>query len=66
MVLRTCRAMLRDTHDAHDAFQATFLVLVRRAGSLWVRDGVYQCSKQVLPASVKLFSKDLPASMPGP
>ena len=40
MVLRTCRAILRDTHDAHDAFQATFLVLVRRAGSLWVRDSL--------------------------
>jgi RNA polymerase sigma factor (sigma-70 family) len=40
MVLRTCRAVLRDPHDAHDAFQATFLVLVRRAGSLWVRDSL--------------------------
>jgi RNA polymerase sigma factor (sigma-70 family) len=40
MVLRVCRAVLRDAHDAHDAFQATFLVLVRRAGSLWVRDSL--------------------------
>jgi RNA polymerase sigma factor (sigma-70 family) len=40
MVLRTCRSILRDPHDAHDAFQATFLVLVRRAGSLWVRDSL--------------------------
>jgi RNA polymerase sigma factor (sigma-70 family) len=35
MVLRVCREVLRDEHEAHDAFQATFLVLVRRAGSLW-------------------------------
>ena len=30
MVLRTCRGILRDDHEAMDAFQATFLVLVRR------------------------------------
>lgn len=37
MVLRACRAVLRDAHAAEDAFQATFLVLARRGGSLWVR-----------------------------
>ena len=40
MVLRTCRAVLHDEHDAQDAFQATFLVLARRGGSLWVRHSV--------------------------
>ncbi len=40
MVLRTCRSILRDEHAVEDAFQATFLVLVRRAGSLWVRDSL--------------------------
>jgi len=40
MVLRACRAALKDEHDAHDAFQATFLVLARRARSLWVRDSL--------------------------
>ena len=34
MVLRVCRRVLRDPHEAHDAYQATFLVLARRAGSI--------------------------------
>jgi RNA polymerase sigma factor (sigma-70 family) len=40
MVLRVCRGVLGDSHDVHDTFQATFLVLVRKAGSLWVRDSL--------------------------
>jgi HlyD family secretion protein len=40
MVLRVCRGVLRDDHEAMDAFQATFLVLARKGGSLWVRDSL--------------------------
>src|SRR5262249_25681344 len=49
-VLQVCRYVLRDPHEAEDAFQATFLVLVRKAQEIrdpeglgaWLRGVAYR------------------------
>jgi RND family efflux transporter MFP subunit len=40
MVMRACRGVLHDVHAAEDAFQATFLVLARKARSIRRRESV--------------------------
>src|SRR4051812_9311396 len=40
MVMRVCLALLPEPHDATDAFQATFLILIKKARGLWVSDSL--------------------------
>ena len=40
MVFRVCREVLRDPHEAQDAFQATFLILARKSASIRRRDSL--------------------------
>ena len=40
MVLHICRAQVTDPHDTQDAFQATFLILIRKARALWIRESL--------------------------
>ena len=40
MVLTLCQRLLRDSHSAEDAFQATFLIFSRKAASIGKREAV--------------------------
>jgi RNA polymerase sigma factor (sigma-70 family) len=40
MVMAVCRCLLDDPNDADDAFQAAFLLLARKARSIWINGSV--------------------------
>src|SRR5262245_34870581 len=78
-VLGVCRRILRHEKDAEDAFQATFLVLVRKAASIGKRQAVgswlYRVAYRLALRAKALAAKraarrtrvaDVPAAEPAP
>ena len=79
MVFGVCRRILRDVHDAEDAFQATFLVLIHKAQSIvppervgpWLYGVAYRTALKAKAMSNRRRAKqkplvDLPAKTPHP
>src|SRR5262249_48853590 len=77
LVWSACRRLLDQDHDAEDVFQATFLVLARRAGSIRKRDALASWLYGVACRLARRFQAEeasrrsheqrtLPAAMPDP
>src|SRR6185295_8494774 len=72
MVLGVCRRVLRNPHDAEDAFQATMLVLVRKAASLrtpgtvgnWLYGVAYRTALEARKVAAKRRAKEAMAPLP--
>ncbi len=70
MVLRVCRRILRDGHEAEDAFQATFLILARKAGTIrkqqslssWLYSVAYHTAIRARAEAIR--RNELPAHAP--
>jgi RNA polymerase sigma factor (sigma-70 family) len=68
MVLGVCRRVLRNLHEAEDAFQATFLVLARKAGSLsrpemlsaWLNGVAYRIALRARSGLARRWAREQP------
>jgi RNA polymerase sigma factor (sigma-70 family) len=72
MVLGVCRRWLADPHDVEDAFQATFLVLIRKARALrdlhrlgpWLHDVAYRVSARARADAARRRAMEQAGSRP--
>jgi RNA polymerase sigma factor (sigma-70 family) len=72
MVLGVCRRVLQNPHDAEDAFQATLLVLVRKACSLrspgmvgnWLYGVAYRTAQEARKIAAKRRAKEAQVTRP--
>ena len=71
-VLQVCRGVLQDPHEAEDAFQATFLVLVRKAPVLrdpeavggWLRGVAYRTAVRARCRTAAASSREIGRDFP--
>jgi RNA polymerase sigma factor (sigma-70 family) len=71
MILSVCRGLLGNPHDAEDAFQATFLVLARKAGALrqpdllgpWLYKVAHRAALQVRVDNARRKRREAEAAM---
>ena len=74
MVRQVCRRLLVDSHDAEDAFQATFFVLARRAGTIrhperlssWLYGTAHRTSRKLRAQSARRHRLEAGAARPEP